>query len=341
MTEFTAVEWAALLPRLHAAALLARLACEARERGRLDRLPAVVCRQMTAAEAVAAQHARSIRWEVDRVRQALAGLDVPVILLKGAAYLLADLPPARGRLVSDVDIMVPRERLDGVEAALNRAGWAPLKSDAYDDRYYRRWMHELPPLQHTTRGTILDVHHGILPRTARFKPEPALLWADARPLAADGLLVLAPRDMALHVAAHLFGDGEVAGAVRDLMDLADLLRVFGEDPGFASALAARAAELDLERPLFYGLRYAHVLLDLDSSAFVGAGSPPTARTLAIMDGLVGRALLPAKPDGRSVLDVWALRARAHYLRMPWWLLAPHLARKTLRRLPLRRRRSSD
>jgi hypothetical protein len=41
--------------------------------------------------------------------------------------------------------LVPRERLDDVQEALLAAGWEWVKEDAYDDLYYRRWMHELPP----------------------------------------------------------------------------------------------------------------------------------------------------------------------------------------------------
>ena len=48
------------------------------------------------------------------------------------------------------------------------AGWERVKAaDGYDDAYYRRWMHELPPLIHRDRDRMIDVHHTILPLTAR------------------------------------------------------------------------------------------------------------------------------------------------------------------------------
>ncbi|WP_204329989.1 nucleotidyltransferase family protein, partial [Proteus mirabilis] len=56
-------------------------------------------------------------------RRALAPLDVPVVLLKGTAFAAAGLSPARGRNIGDLDILVPRDRLDEVEAALLAAGW--------------------------------------------------------------------------------------------------------------------------------------------------------------------------------------------------------------------------
>ena len=69
--------------------------------------------------------------------------------------------------------------LDAVEAALLAAGWEWVKPDPYDDAYYRRWMHELPPLIHRERDRMIDVHHTILPLTARPTPDAAALIADS------------------------------------------------------------------------------------------------------------------------------------------------------------------
>jgi hypothetical protein len=56
---------------------------------------------------VAAHNERTIRWELNRIERALRHLDIPIPQL-GAAGVAAGPLPAKGRLVSDVDIMVPR-----------------------------------------------------------------------------------------------------------------------------------------------------------------------------------------------------------------------------------------
>jgi len=53
-----------------------------------------------------------------------------------------------------------------------------------------------------------------------------------------------------------------------------------------------------------------------------------------MDALFVPALYPAHPScdiALTGLARWALYVRAHYLRMPWHLPLPHLARKAVRR----------
>jgi hypothetical protein len=66
--------------------------------------------------------------------------------------------------------------------------------------------------------------------------------------------------MVLHAAAHLFHDGEITGAIRDLVDLDRLLRHFGEDSNFWNDLVREARELHLTRPMYYAIRYSRKFL---------------------------------------------------------------------------------
>jgi len=332
-----ALRWDELLCRARNTRLLGRLGVEVERLDLLDRIPRKAADQIRAELALAAENARMVRFEVNRILRALRDVAVPVILLKGAAYVLADLPPAEGRLSSDVDIMVPKESLGEVEAALLRGGYEAVKLDPYDQRYYRRWMHELPPLCHRERETVVDVHHTILPETGRLRPDRRALGEAARPLG-DRLRILAPADLVLHSAAHLFQDGDLDGGLRDLVDLDLLLRHFGREPEFWEGLVPRAVALTLTRPLYYALRYCQGLLCCPVPASVQeavrAGEPvPPVRSL--MDALTCRAVTPDgwdQPSRRTRRARFLLYVRSHWLRMPPWLLARHLARKAIARV---------
>jgi hypothetical protein len=182
------------------------------------------------------------------------------------------------------------------------------------------------------------VHHAILPPTARLKPDSGKLLAASRSIVGeDRLRVLCPADMVLHSATHLFHNEDLSQGLRDLVDLDSLLRHFGPEPGFWDELPRRAAELDLARPLYYGLRYA--------SRFLGTPVPTQTRHRAdagrpsriagrLMDGLYDLALQPVAPRDAGALTPLSRRAlyvRAHWLRMPPLLLAWHLSVKALRR----------
>ncbi|WP_323744858.1 nucleotidyltransferase domain-containing protein [Noviherbaspirillum soli] len=333
LRELSLAEWDLLLRQARAAQLLARIALLAK-RHAPDAIAPQAVPHFEGALLVAQRHREAVEWEITQIGQALGSAGLPLILLKGAAYLAAGAPAASGRSFADIDILVPKARINQAEAALMMHGWATSHHSAYDDRYYRAWMHELPPMQHGRRMTVVDVHHAILPTTASSKPDSARLIAAARPLPGrPGVLVLAPVDMVIHSACHLFHEEELEKGLRDLSDLDLLLRDFATLPGFWSELLARASELDLERAVFYALRFsAHLLGTPVPPATLQAAArlAPGPMTMRLMDALYGRALLPHHPscgDGFTGLARRLLFVRAHWLRMPPGLLVRHLAHK--------------
>jgi hypothetical protein len=243
-------------------------------------------------------------------------------------------------MVSDVDILVPRQRLADVESALMMGGWVSMNRDAYDQRYYRTWMHELPPLKHMKRGTVLDVHHAIMPLTARLRPDPDRLLQAALPLSMEPpIQVLCPPDMVLHSAAHLFHEGDLELGLRGLVDLDALLREFAMEEGFWPGLLARARLLQLEWPLHQALRYAGILLhsvvpaDVTQALRDSPGVRVSTTRQTLLDALFLRALRPAHA---SASDAWTPSARSllylrgHWLRMPPSLLVWHLLHKLVK-----------
>lgn len=334
--SWTAAQWEMLVRQARTADLLGRIAALLDDRGLLERVPSAPRAHLVAAQRLAAAQVEEVRREVAHIVKALSRTGVDIVLLKGAAYLFAGLPAADGRIFSDIDILVPQKALAEVEAALMLHGWATSHHEPYDQRYYRKWMHELPPMRHATRGTVLDVHHSIAPLSGRLKPDSRKLLAASRVLAGQSRLkVLAPADMVLHSATHLFLNEELRHGLRDLADFDSLLRHFSALPSFWPQLAARATELELERPLYYGLRYAAAMLGtpLPEEA-AKCGARPAVGVQALMDALFVRALQPehaSAADWLTPLARWALYVRAHWLRMPPLLLARHLAVKAFRR----------
>ena len=264
-------------------------------------------------------------WEAEMARRALAGLDAPMILLKGTAFHAAGLDACAGRSVGDLDILVPRAAIDRVEEALLAAGWERMKAaEGYDDQYYRRWMHELPPLIHRTRDRMIDVHHTILPLTARPTPDAAALIADSITLE-SGLRVLSPVDMIVHAAAHLIADGDLAGGLRNLWDIDRLLRQFAAaDAGFWATLEARAVRHQLRGPVRRAARLAHQLY--------ATPIPEGWRGRRPADGLFRARLLARNAWGQEKRKLlrFGFYVRSHWLRMPPLMLARHLWTKARR-----------
>ncbi len=321
-----------LLSQARCSRLMGALALELQRIGADELLSPKVDRHFQSARLIHEKQKRDLVYDSDKIKMALDSVGEKLVLLKGAAYLLAGLPVGRGRFISDIDIIVPRHRIDEVEQAFIGFGWETGDIDPYNDRYYRKWGHEIPPLTHRKREITLDVHHNILPPTAGPNVDASLLFdqlIEIRP----GIFTLSWQDMVIHSATHLFHEGEFHHGLRDLWDLDRMLRDFPErDPHFWEGLVSRAQELQLTGSLFHGLNYSQQVFNtpLPEGIVEAAASRPQMFRKPLMDFLFLRAFRPDHPQCELPLTNLALNLlylRSHYLRMPLYLLLPHLARK--------------
>lgn len=298
--------WNALIAVARAERLIGTLAVRLQKVAVPDRIAAILADARLDAE----RERRQALWEADRAHAALASLGIPVILLKGTAYVAAGLKAGEGRFIGDLDILVPRDALDAVEQALIGAGWEWVKPDPYDDLYYRQWMHELPPMIHAARDRMIDVHHTILPLTARQTPDAAAMIADAVALP-GGLHVLSPQDRVCHAVAHLLADGDMVGGMRNLWDIRCLLDEIDD----RTALMARAERHQLAPFVARAIRLVDAVY----------GSAP----VRWRDRLYVRHLLARNGWGQDIGKPlrFAFFVRSHWLRMPPTMLARHLLTK--------------
>jgi hypothetical protein len=265
-----------------------------------------------------------------RALDAALPADAGVVLLKGAAYAAQALEFSRGRLPNDLDLLVRRSDLDRVEAALKAAGWESEAKNDYDERYYREWSHELPPMRKAGHALEVDLHHTIAPVTSRSRADDALLFRDLVALPGSRFFVLDPRDQILHAAIHLFQDTELDGRLRDLADIDGLIRRHLTDESDWAALLMRAERHRAARMLWYALHYCAAWLGTPVPAGLPLAPPPAAAR-RLMDWVLSRNCLPRLPDRApdmaERMAAGVARVRYHCLRMPPGLLLRHLAHK--------------
>lgn len=215
-----AKRWAALLAMAEAEGLTGSLA------SRLDGLPipeaegAILAEGRKAAEAGRGEALRAAA----AVSGALAPLGIPAVLIGDAAYAAAGLDAARGREIRTLDILVPCDRIDDAEAALQ-------KSDG---------LASVMPIR---------IHRKALPVAT----EPELLG--------NGLWALSHENMIVHAVARLFAAGDLSGGLRDLWAIDRLIREFSDEQDFWKALHAASARQSLTPHLSRALRLAHHLFE--------------------------------------------------------------------------------
>lgn len=270
-----------------------------------------------------------LHFEMERVARALSNSGVKAVVLKGGAYVARALTASKGRRVSDLDILVAPDQLDATEKLLEAAGWATDEQtdNPYDQQYYREHMHELPPLRHKTRGTIVDVHHSLLPKTARYQIDVRAMMDCAEPLDHDGLWSFQMVDLFVHSAVHAFVDGQLDVPVRTLVEL-NLLFADLSDKDRANVVS-RSKALGAAKAVGLALWAIGRLFDDLQAKEAAKQLVPTHRHLVLKYALLSKtADDPFSPIAKAFLYV-----RGHFLRMPLYLLLPHLVRKAARWRP--------
>jgi hypothetical protein len=313
--------WTALITIARAEQLIGTLAA----RLRTFNVPPAIAAALEDARCNAEYQRRAALWEADCARRALTEYSGRVVLMKGTAYVAAGLKAGEGRHIGDLDIMVAVTDLAQVERLLlEQGGWEWVKDNAYDDAYYRDHMHELPPMIHKERDRMIDVHHTILPLTARPTPDAVAMLADAAALE-NGLYVFSPSDMLIHSAAHLFADGELDGGLRNLWDIHCLVSEFVEqDDDFFPALMEKAASYGLLSAASRALRIASILYGTQLTQL--ASPLRTEFAYHRQDKWYVMRLTARDNWGRGTRKFIRLifYIRSHWMRMPPLMLAAHL-----------------
>jgi len=335
LVDYSDADWELLLRLARKVKLFGRLATELNKRNLLDKIPVRAANLLRSGLIQASRLQQLNHWELNRVLWALQVIDVPIVVLKGVAYSLAGLPESEGRVYVDLDFMVPENELGNVEAVLTSKGWQLQELSAYDEYYYRVWSHEIPPLTHFERETEVDIHHTIAPLTSRLKINTELFFNEAIAVKNNTeLKILNPVDMVIHCAVNLFQNNELANDLRDLLDFHDLVLFFkAKEENFWEKLTARANQLRLSYILFYAMYFSNNIFKtkIPDHVFSGFDKKPGKIKLWIMHQAVPLALFPQHPDKPSRIAFMArtlMYLRSHWIRMPLYLLIPHLTYKT-------------
>lgn len=329
--------WDALLRLARSAGVLGRLAARIARADRMTSIPPDARDQLVSERALGVYRKQMLLWELERVGRALSPSAMPIVLLKGAAYVVQGLPFEEGRMPADIDILVPGPRLHEAETVLLRAGWEAQSLEPYDEHYYRSWSHEIPPLRYPGSGLELDVHHNLLPPLGRVRPMLDRLFQDSLPTHSAPFRVLSPEDQVVHAVLHVFYDSDCGNRLRDIVDIDGLLRHFAQDAGFWPRLTERAYLHGAARVLWYGLRYASLLLDTPVPQSVHRDlrmAAPNRLVTSLMDALIGHTLAPPDPDegtGRGErLASSLLLVRSQWLRFPLQLFFAHAGMRMVR-----------
>ncbi|WP_421132037.1 nucleotidyltransferase family protein [Alteromonas sp. A079] len=322
--------WLSFIQILRFERLLSHFACKSLELNIIESLPLVAKQHLFNAIVMAERQAHHLKYEVSLLSQSIKSVTPLCLYLKGAAYCLAEMPLAKGRLFSDIDVLVPKESLDAIEKSLLLKGWISKPVNDYDDRYYREWAHEIPPLIQSRRGTVVDLHHNLVPPISGKAPDIQAFLNETHEV--NGVTVLQPHAMLLHSCVHLIFNETFKQSHRDLYDIASIVKTYGSEEFWEKTISL-AKQTNFYKELFLACRYSSAKLMFALPSSLADDLPVSKFKLWIYDKIFLKALSPHHPlcevQWLSLASACAW-ARGQWCKMPVTLLVYHLSVKAVR-----------
>ena len=325
-------EWSQFIFILRECELLARFYYLSQEDQVFNQYPEQAQRHLHSAKIKADRQARQAVFEAEQLNENLKKINVQPIFLKGVAYTLLNNKASLGRTYSDMDVLVPKSELKKIERYLTLYGWFAKKTDDYDDKYYREWAHEIPPMFQTSRGTVADIHHNLLPPVSGRAPN-INLFTQQLQKTTSGTTTLSNAGLVLHSIIHLFFNEEFEHSFRDIIDLDLFFEENFNNQSFWNELFGLAQSSNFHVELYYAYRYCQKLLGSQfPEKFITkvTNFKPSNIRLLIADYIFLRVLLPnhssfntrAMKISRSLAFI-----RGHLLKMPLHILIYHSLHK--------------
>jgi len=330
--SLTMSNWSQLIFVLRECDLLARFYHLSNIDNILEKLPDRVQHHLNSANIKAERQAKQAKFEAAELAKNLKSIDVNPIFLKGVAYTLLNSVASMGRIYSDMDVLVDKKQLHAIERKLSLYGWFSQKNDDYDQKYYREWAHEIPPLQHGARGTVADIHHNLLPPISGRAPD-IELFTSSLYTTQSNLKTLSKPAMVLHSIIHLFFNEEFSHGFRDLTDLHLLFSEEESNSDFWAQILVLSEQSKFTTELFYAVRYCQKITKTKFPIkFIDNVKQfqICKIKLRFADFIFCRVLLPSHPSLKikysGAASTLAL-VRAHLLKMPLHILVHHSIHK--------------
>jgi len=161
------VNWPKLLRTAGAQLVTPALASALKRRQILDQLDPEVRNYLDGIQSLNLIRNETLRTQLFRIAEELNGIGITPLLIKGAIALLPNhYPGATDRLMGDLDIVVPDEKMSDAHALLARMGYSE-KPDAYLSYFWataveKRSVAHIPGMQHQSLPVSVELHRRML-----------------------------------------------------------------------------------------------------------------------------------------------------------------------------------
>ncbi|MCG2787404.1 MAG: nucleotidyltransferase family protein [Anaerolineae bacterium] len=320
--ELSSTAWAGLLAQAQSQGLAPLLYWKLSQAGTISSIPDFARAALREAYAATWSTNQKILQELEVLARLFDEAGIPVVVLKGACFALTIYPDIGLRPMGDLDILVPRAKLDQavqIARALGYVDAAPDAASGLNDLIgHHACLRKLGSPAH-----LLEIHDSLVAeKSFTFAVPMDWFWQQTRPLEHakyPGLRILSPTAQLLFAAAHaMLQHGGQNAPLRWFYDIDQLIRFYGQELDW-QALIAQARLFEWGSALSAALARAVTCFDTPLP------DPLRASLSELSDrhtGLVENK--QARPETHTLIELQKLNTLTGYARLRLFmaLLAP-------------------
>jgi len=325
-------QWENIIHVLREVNLLAACYFRLEKEDKLTLLPSFALKHMKSAAVYSSRQSEQVLFECKLLQKILDAENISSVFLKGASYTLRKSKNSAGRVYSDIDLLVAKNEISKAEQTLAKHAWCTKKVSEYDNKYYREWSHEIPPMFNIHRGTVLDLHHNILLPISGREVNVELLTENCQSID-GGYTVLGYAATILHSIVHLIINEDVSNGYRDVLDITTLIKE-NDSPEFWQEITLLASKLGFNNELYLALslskKYANLTIPNDVWLTFSV-QQNNSKLNFLLNYVYYFALQPHSPAVQTLKHKIAINIvylLGHLQKMPLKILIPHLLTKS-------------
>jgi hypothetical protein len=221
-------DWSAVLGFALRSGVISPLLDALRTHGELEHVPAFFQEELLNLRRRIGLRNAQLLGELETLSRAFAGAGIPLIFMKGAAFLSEGESDLSLRPMEDIDLLVKEQDLKAADGILAAEGYVPDESWHSQEWYFRN-HHHLAPRCHPGKGVTVEVHRNLLYPGSPFRIDPEGLWERSRPSrrACNGVRVLSAEDTVLYLCLHLSYTHCFRGTLKTLLDIRRVVDLSG------------------------------------------------------------------------------------------------------------------
>src|SRR3989338_5480565 len=205
-----------------------------------------------------------ILLSLEKIAEVLNKKNIPFILIQGSSLLADVYPDPSLRYLSDIDILIKKDDISGIEDVIAPLGWK-MSDHPGDKDWCIKNLNHLPVFFRNGEPVALEVHFKLPFPEGKKETEGKWIWENVShsKIRSSEASIPSPENMILHLSMHISKKSHINDLtiiLRHCCDISAILERYGESGINVDYLIHTAKRAELSEALYHSLKVSNSVI---------------------------------------------------------------------------------